>query len=82
MTSWPNTNPRYVAYCVAHGAKSRAEMLARDRKAWPGGFMCGFILWIGEQWAAWKAEAKWRGPILTQADHDSFDAWLGSAQGN
>lgn len=73
---WQNTQRRYVAYCVAHGAASPDEMLTRDRTRWPGGLMCGFILWIKAQWEAWKSETKWRGPVLSEEDHANFDIWL------
>lgn len=41
---------RYKAYCLIHGATSSEEMMAFDRKRYPGGIMCGYILWIGQMW--------------------------------
>jgi len=38
-------NPRYAAYCKAHG-KTLWDMMEWDESAWPGGCMCGFTLWI------------------------------------
>lgn len=38
-------NPRYLAYCRAHG-KTPEEMRVQDAEDFPGGKMCGFILWI------------------------------------
>ena len=38
-------NPRYTAYASAHG-KTPDEMLEHDRAEWPGGCMCGFLVWI------------------------------------
>jgi hypothetical protein len=47
--------PEYTAYAQAHG-RLPAEMMEHDRAAWPGGCMCGFILWMSEQKQAfWKA---------------------------
>jgi hypothetical protein len=73
-------NSRYAAYCIAHGASSPDEMMDQDRIAWPGGKMCGFILWMKEKWGDWYKAAPSRGrkpnPILTEADHDDFDKWL------
>jgi hypothetical protein len=38
-------NPRYLAYCHANG-KTVEEMKAFDEKKYPGGRMCGFIIWM------------------------------------
>jgi len=46
VASW---NPRYVAYAKAHGRGPRA-MLTLDRMRWPGGCMCGYIVWINRKW--------------------------------
>lgn len=40
-----NNNPLFVVYANARG-KTPDEMLVSDRDAWPGGSMCGFILWV------------------------------------
>lgn len=69
-------NARYVAYARAHGADPDV-MLTRDRERWPGGVMAGFILWIGERWAAWDG-AHGYGPshVRGQEEHKAFTAWL------
>ena len=41
-------NPRYLAYCKAHG-NTPEEQMSADADAFPGGKMCGFILWMGER---------------------------------
>ncbi len=39
-------NPRYLEYCEAHGHAGDPEgQLAADRERYPGGCMCGYILW-------------------------------------
>jgi len=43
-----DVNPCYVAYAKAHGM-TPARMMARDRRKYPGGCMCGFICWMHEQ---------------------------------
>ena len=49
MTSMNNDwNPRYLAYCRATGGLSPDATLERDREQYPGGCMCGFILWIND----------------------------------
>lgn len=78
--------PRYLAYCRAHGRDPEAQ-ISHDRERWPGGAMTGFILWIRERWQAWAKETKhpmhrqgwnaFRGP----EDHANFDAWLASSGG-
>lgn len=73
-------NPRYLAYCKAHGNTPEAQHAA-DGAAWPGGIMCGFILWIGERWRAFEAH---KGARLTSLSRDywraehaaEFDAWI------
>ena len=74
MSRW---NPRYVAYAAAHG-RTPEDMKAWDEEAWPGGRACGFILWISEQWQRWYAERGLRRykHILSEQDHESFDAQL------
>ena len=42
-------NPRYVAYASAHG-QTPEDMIQRDREKYPGGSMCGFILWISDMY--------------------------------
>lgn len=48
MLSCSLMNPYYVAYAKAHN-RTAEQQLAHDRKAWSGGCMCGFILWIAAQ---------------------------------
>jgi len=70
-------NPRYLAYCRAHGESDPVAMLARDKEAWPGGRMCGYVLWMGDKWRAWRTANKRKADdVLTREDHQSFDAWL------
>jgi hypothetical protein len=48
-------NPRYAAYAKAHGRDAEHQM-AHDQATWPGGYMCGFVLWIsGQKQAFWRA---------------------------
>lgn len=71
-------NPRYLAYCRWHGV-TPDEMLAHDRKVWPGGPMCGFILWSHARiQEAYKAIplAFVPGGGLTEKGHEIYDAWL------
>ena len=67
-------NSRYVAYANAHGKTART-MLPFDRKRWPGGVMCGYIIWINGKWnefaKAIGVERYWAG-----LQQDRFDAWL------
>jgi len=70
-------NPYYVAYAKTHG-KTPDEMLAHDKECWPGGKMCGFMLWMSGRWKKWHAD---RGLVrheyvLTAEDHTNFGAWL------
>jgi hypothetical protein len=74
-----HTNPRYIAYCQAHG-RSAGEQLSYDREKYPGGVMAGFILWLGEKWFEWRTNNKRkRDDILSDEDHSSFDRYLTSS---
>lgn len=73
---------RYQAYARAHGV-APAEMLERDCAAYPGGRMCGFVVWIGRAWDEWErltGRPSRDAVSLTVAEHGAFDEWL-SARG-
>jgi len=40
--------PKYLAYCAANG-NTPEQQLKADANAYPGGKMCGFILWVTRQ---------------------------------
>ena len=48
-----NWNPYFVAYAATHGRTCQAQ-IEHDREAWPGGSMCGFILWMQDRWTEWR----------------------------
>lgn len=66
-------NPRYLAYCAAHGCADPAATLER----FPGG---SFTLWCEERWAEWdrarSPEYKRWGRIRTGQEQQAFTAWL------
>lgn len=73
MDSLAGLNPRFAAYCRAHGFASHDEQDAVDSRKYPGGKMCGFICWIGAAWTAFGAPHNTRNfPEVSRA----FDAWL------
>ena len=80
-TDWPETNPYYQAYCIAHGASSRTEMLERDRARFPGGCLAGFMGWISLQWAEWRTETRHVGN-LSADDRTAFGSWLADRSGS
>jgi hypothetical protein len=69
-------NPRYLAYCHAHGLEP-AAMLAFDRERAPGGHMGPFLRWMSNRWAEWRRaygrQASW--PVCG-TDHEDFNRWL------
>jgi len=71
LTTDQQYTQRYVTYCAVHG-KTPQQMLAHDKKEWPGGYMCGFTLWISARWQEWQKAGGRAG------DHAAFDAWLGA----
>lgn len=67
------TQPRYAAYCAAHG-RDPESMLLYDRARFPGGVMVGFMVWLHEHWERWMPEYRYRSK--TSEDHEAFTAWL------
>ena len=77
VNPYPNKQPRYSAYCVTHD-KTPDEMLAHDRKRWPGGCMCGFLIWMNAASRMFKdqyPEAIFGSGIATSYQ-DTFTAFL------
>lgn len=70
-------NPRYLAYAKAYGETDPETMMERDRARYPGGHMCGFMLWMSARWSEWR-ELKGYDMYrpLGPADHAEFDTWL------
>ena len=68
-------NPRFLAYCRAHGM-SPQEMFAHDREKYPGGLMCGFITWHSAAlFACLKEHPEFflNGNLV---NHAEYDRWL------
>lgn len=66
-------NPRYLTYCRSHG-KTVDQMLIDDELRYPGGIMCGFILWGQKHWRDFHAETG-----VSELDgrkHQLYDEWL------
>lgn len=72
-------NPRYIAYCTAHG-NTPEQQAAADEIAYPGGRNCGFILWMSVKLSAYKKSLgrKWY-DSLTTAEIAEFDRLIGAA---
>jgi hypothetical protein len=69
-------NPRYLAYCRAHG-NAYKEQLAKDTETFPGGKMTGFVLWLQQKWREFRDE---KHPDIhmdfVKLKHGEFDKWL------
>lgn len=71
---------RYVLFAKAHGHTPEAQY-AHDKKAWPGGKMTGFLLWMNAAWPMWCAARGFKnqreaGMTMGAKMWDDFDAWL------
>lgn len=71
-------NPRYLAYCNAHGLRDQPErMLEVDREKYPGGSMYGFTRWLGERWSEFLKGIGMPNSDFSRYVHSTFfDAWL------
>jgi hypothetical protein len=51
-------------------------MIEHDMQQWRGARMCGYLVWIGQQWREWR-RCNPSAPIaLSREHHAQFDAWL------
>lgn len=67
---------RYQAYAKANGRTPTAQR-THDQRAFPGGRMAGFIVWIQAQWRTFFAADGLKRPAhITPDMHARFDAWL------
>lgn len=73
--NWKDTNPYFAAYCIAHGAATVEEGLAKQTHK--GGDAEMYIIWIEHRWKEWcelrdvKREAR-KGPEQQR----DFEDWL------
>ncbi len=66
------TNPHYLAYAKYNG-KSPDEMMEHDTIEYPGGCMCGFILWMSAmKQKFWEVS---RDSFLDRHVIGDLDAW-------
>lgn len=73
-------NPRYLAYCRANRMASPEDMMLHDYVRFPGGVMCGFILWMHDKGKAFrKLKGYDVGEPLSEDDQQEFGAWLEAA---
>jgi len=70
-------NPRYLQYARITNGGTPEQTLDRDHERWPGGRMCGFILWVEARWAEWKrlVGVPANEPVFL-AQRKEFDVWL------
>ena len=76
-------NSRYLQYCRATGGLSPDATLERDRERYPGGCMCGFILWTNDMITACReAHPEYfyvdidRKVTRNLINHKGYDKWL------
>ena len=77
----PKWNPRYLAYCAAEKVATPDEMLAIDQQRWPGGSMCGFMLWLRARYQEWYQVIGGQPAILFPEHYRAFDQWLNASVG-
>lgn len=68
-------NPRYLAYCKAHGFKNDPEgILEHDRSQGP--VMLGFQIWISQRINVFRKAYPTYAMLFTDESHDIFSLWL------
>jgi hypothetical protein len=68
-------NPVYVSYARFHGHDPNG-MLERDRLRWPGGIMCGFLLWNTRMVHRFLAEHNEPAIPFVKGQYESYRKWL------
>ena len=69
--------PRYVAYCVAHGAHSADEQQRKDRARWGDRWMLSFTMWLAGEARRWCKETGFPSAAsMSWAEHNAFNEWL------
>jgi hypothetical protein len=68
--------PRFIAYCVAHGAKSAAEQEQKDRARWRERWTTPFTVWVGIELLIWCRETKFPAAGMSWDEHAAFSEWL------
>lgn len=70
-----NWNPLYVSYANSRG-RTPEEMLKVDDVSFPGGSMCGYLIWISQAWQAWDRIFNPRQAHHSENDREDFTKWL------
>jgi len=68
-------NPRYIAYAKSNGFEPK-EMFRIDKNLYPGGSMCGFILWISKMRREFKKTSPQSFLDDTLIDQNKFTKWM------
>lgn len=71
-------NALYQVYCRENG-NDEAAQLAIDEERWPGGKMCGYMLWCGEKWREWRTLKGFaQDRPLSETERNEFMKWVGA----
>ena len=73
-------NPRYLAYCRAHGMDPK-DMKRIDKERFPGGSMAGYQLWISGKYGEFRTMTHNKKRNFSAEDYKAFDKWLATEQG-
>jgi hypothetical protein len=68
--------PRYAAYCIAHGAGSPAEQLAKDMARYGTHHTRPYVYWIGHQAKLWCDVHATVRAEMGFAEQQQFTEWL------
>lgn len=68
--------PRYIAYCIAHGAQSAAEQEQKDKARWGARWTMPFTAWVGFEIRVWCKKTEFPAVGMSWAEHAAFTGWL------
>lgn len=74
--AFKQVTPRYAAYCIARGAKSPADQLAKDMARYGAHHTRPYVYRIGDQADAWCEQHQTIRAAMGFAEQQQFTEWL------
>ena len=64
----------YLAYCKEHG-NTPEQQLEKDTEDWPGGKMCGYMLWVQGKRTEFFGQGR-HNRVINEEQETNFKNWI------